>query len=485
MKNLREARHGADFFSVARVQGQTVLEQRVAPAPSWRALGAPLLATLAFILSGLASLHAQESPPAFPTAQGQGKLAAGGRGGTIVAVTNLNDSGPGSLRECIQMQGPRNCIFRVSGVIHLRETLAVGKGRISILGQTAPGGGILLTIDRVNAEKRHTPLLVKGAEDVIIRHIRMRPRFPNTVPNVDGLTVENSRRVYVDHVSTSWATDENFNAYSDTTDLTVAYSVFGEGLNRHSKCALLGSDPHGPQNITFWKNACISNRDRNPDDNHYGQSCIEIVNNVFFNAASEWGEIFSQFPGGTPITYVGNYFKGGPSTNDVTYAIDWNDINSVNAPQIYQSGNATWSPQGKTLSLVAPDTEPFLVDTPPCPIAVAQITSAEAAYEEVRRLAGAFPRDGVDVRFFDGLAPLGAPGTGKMVREPGELAEIAPGQPYTDADGDGIADSVEGQFGASPGISDPWNDPDEDGWSNFDEFMQWLSDERVAGRYPR
>src|SRR5690606_32021043 len=116
----------------------------------------------------------------------------------------------------------------------------------------------------------------------------------------------NSARVYLDHVSGSWATDENFNAHGDTTELTVAYSIFGEGQDKHSKCVLLGSDPRRPQKITFWRNACISNSDRNPDDNHHGGSCIDIVNNLFFNAKSEWGEIFSQFPGGTPISYVGN-----------------------------------------------------------------------------------------------------------------------------------------------------------------------------------
>ncbi len=99
-------------------------------------------------------------------------------------------------------------------------------------------------------------------------------------------------------MSGSWATDENFNAYGQTSDLTVAYSIFGEGVLRHSKCALLGSDPRGPQNISFWRNICISNNDRNPDTNHFAKSCVEITDNLFYNARAAWAEIFSQRPAG-------------------------------------------------------------------------------------------------------------------------------------------------------------------------------------------
>jgi pectate lyase len=427
------------------------------------------------------------APDAFPGAEGYGKTAQAGRGGAVIPVTNLEDRGSGSLRECIEATGPRNCVFRVGGVIKLKRTL-LGRsenGSISILGQTAPGDGIVLTIEQPQQEGRNTPLAFKGTSDVLIRHIRVRPRLPNTVKNVDALTIENSQRVYVDHVSASWATDENINTYSNATDVTIANSIFAEGLNKHSKCSLLGSDPRTPQNLTFLRNLCLSNRDRNPDNNHYGHSCIEIVNNVFFNAQSEWAEVFSQYPGGTPIAFAGNYFKAGPSTNDLTYAIKAQPYARVADPHIYQDGNVTWAPPTKTIVTVAPETERFLVSSPPCPLSVSGIAPAAKAYDEVRTRSGAFPRDSLDQAWIDEMGPAGQNGKGRMVTAPGQLPPMQGGAPYKDEDHDGMADSVEAQFGARPGVSDAWATNTPDGPSHFDAFMAWLSEERIAGRYPR
>ena len=427
------------------------------------------------------------SPLAFPGAQGHGRYSEGGRSGRIVYVDNLQDRGPGSLRACVEGTGPRNCVFRVSGVIKLASSLMIGKenGTLSVLGQTAPGSGITLTIEKPNKAELHSPFIVKETTDVIVRHIRSRPRLPNTIVNIDAFTIEDSERVYVDHVSGSWATDENVNTHANSTDVTIAYSIFGEGQNKHSKCALLGSDPDKPQNITFWKNTCISNRDRNPDDNHYGGSCIEIVNNLFYNARSEWAEVFSQYAGGTPISIVGNYFKGGPSTIDRSYAINWNKTNSVAEPKIYAEGNEVWAPGEKMVALIAPDTRKLLVDEPACPLSIDPIVSAEKAYEDIRLTAGAFPRDDVDKRLIEDVGEIGRKGKGQMVKEPGLLPVMSVGTPYADTDGDGMADSVEGEIGATVGQADAWDGSDEDGQTNFDRFMEWLSQQRLAGNsYP-
>lgn len=422
---------------------------------------------------------------AFPGAAGHGKLTQGGRDGSIIYVTNLEDSGPGSFRACAEGIGKRNCLFRVGGIIYLKSAITIGpeSNNLSILGQTAPGGGITLTINSENAGSTKTPLFIKNTHDVLIRHIRVRPQYPGTVKNADAITIDNSQRVYLDHVSASWATDEVISTFEDATDLTIAYSIMAEGIMPHSKCTLLGSDPLKPQNITFWRNACISNNDRNPDNNHFKGSCVEIANNLFYNARSDWAEIRSQFEGGTTISIVGNYFKAGKNSRKSTYAIVWKEMESVANPTIFQSGNIAWAPKPKSIEVVEPKLASILAAEPPCPIDF-PVLSAESAYEDVQANSGAFPRDEVDERVAGEIGPIGREGTGSIKDVAGQLPAIQEStSSYADNDLDGIADAVETQFGGSSGVFDAWSRSGSDGWSNFDKFMQWLSEERISGRY--
>src|SRR5262245_53126369 len=101
---------------------------------------------------------------AFPGAEGWGVVSAGGRGGKVIKVTNLNASGKGSLAEACATEGPRIVAFEVSGVI--RGNIRITKPSITIAGQTAPGAGV--TVEGVLSTYDH------GVHDVIVRHLRVR-----------------------------------------------------------------------------------------------------------------------------------------------------------------------------------------------------------------------------------------------------------------------------------------------------------------------
>ncbi|MET0364216.1 MAG: hypothetical protein ABW169_06145, partial [Sphingobium sp.] len=148
---------------------------------------------------------------AFPTAEGYGAASVGGRGGVVIPVTTLADSGAGSLRDCMMATGARTCVFRVSGTIELLSQIKPTSGNLTIAGQTAPGGGIAIR----NAPSNLTGSpIVLNVPDTIIRHIRIRPGPTSGAKQdtTDAITVDaKAKNTILDHVTLSWATDEPFN----------------------------------------------------------------------------------------------------------------------------------------------------------------------------------------------------------------------------------------------------------------------------------
>lgn len=411
---------------------------------------------------------------AFPGAEGFGRKAQGGRGGAIIAVTNLNDSGPGSLRACIDAKGPRTCIFRVGGVIRFTtEPPIIRNPYLTIAGQTAPGGGILLTHD--GGPQGFTPLVIKRTHDVIVRHIRVRTdKNGMERASNDAITIEDSRNVIVDHVSTSWALDENINGQGLNDNVTISWSIFAEGIPKHDKCALLGSNAKKPQRLSFVKNLCAHNGDRNPDINFTPDSCIEIVNNLFYNAQSQFAEVWES-EGGSAVNIINNYFRAGPNTAGTIGAIDRQTIGSTGVSRIYFNGNQL----DGVFRMTTEPVRPAIVDTPVCSLGVTKLTTAQT-YKYVLESAGAFPRDAFDTKIISEVKKR----SGSIIKRdaPRILPVIAFGTPYRDSDGDGMSDAWERAKGLNPMRNDAWGNANGNSWTNFDEFLDYAHRAVVAGQ---
>jgi pectate lyase len=302
---------------------------------------------LVIFLLCLVSAPAVANQKAFPTADGYGQLTQGGRGGAVYLVTNTNDSGPGSLRECIAASGPRQCIVVTDGDICLASELIIKNPFISIIGQTAPGQGIQL---RQCTNLRNG--IVVGASEVIIRHIKCRlgPTVVRSgIPDcfaigVEGVTPHVSN-VIIDHGSFAWATDQLMEANPDIDRVTVQDSFFYEGLRASTHTS--GTHSKGPNlrhcSVSLVRNLIANNVIRNPN-NTCGLSDPNVIriksagifgenefrNNVVFNAGDGYFDYWNG-RGESEVNVIANVFLRGPSTRTkktAPYAVDARDFTS-------------------------------------------------------------------------------------------------------------------------------------------------------------
>ncbi|MGD9555630.1 MAG: polysaccharide lyase family 1 protein [Mangrovibacterium sp.] len=388
---------------------------------------------------------------AFPGAEGAGKYTAGGRGGTVYQVTNLNDSGEGSLRNGIQKNETRTIVFRVSGIIDLKSPLDIHYGNLTIAGQTAPGGGICL---------KGYPVHIK-ADNVIIRYLRFRLGDVNAVQD-DAFSCRNRKNILVDHCSFSWATDEVASLY-EMHHATIQWCMVAESLNHsvHEKGDHGYGGIWGGDTVSFHHNLFAHNLSRNPRFNgaRYQVPWTDLVdfrNNVIYN----WGD--NSIYGGERGNHnlVNNYFKPGPATRKSVRNRVLNITTSEDYPYghfyvsgNYMDGNSSVSADNWNGGV---DTEAAVGEVKAGKAFFAEATpeqSALVAYEAVLNSAGAsLVRDQVDTRIISEVRSGTATYTGRYSQRPGLIdsqeevggwPELASLPPPSDRDNDGMPDSWE------------------------------------------
>lgn len=423
--------------------------------------------------------------PAFAGAEGFGRNATGWRGGAVIKVTNLDDRGPGSLRACAEGDEPRVCIFEVAGTIEVDSAIEVGSN-VYIAGQTAPGDGIQLRL----GEADDRPMVVYGASDVVIRHLRLRPGPSRQASgSVDAIGIFDSHDVILDHLSLQFATDELLDIgplEASLHDVTVQDSILAWGLDfanhprgKHSKGALIcaGSGRSECGRISLVRNLFAHNRDRNPDVNGTSIGPIEVINNVFYNPRSEFGE-FYDWEGNLRLNYIGNTALPGPSTRrtDPPYAID---IKNDNSPEfdamVYVRDNIDRDHRPRSSDpeelVVRPEGRRYLAAEPFQPLTVAALPP-DAAMARVLEGAGATApaRDALDRRVIEEVRGR----TGRVINDPAEVGgwpELRAGPAPADADGDGMPDEWERRHGSDPHAFDAWADVDGNGWANLEDYL--------------
>lgn len=430
--------------------------------------------------------------PAFPGAEGFGRVARGGRGGDVYHVTTLADAGPGSLREGIKTaKGPRTIVFEVAGTIQLKSALVLDKSFVTIAGQTAPGDGITL---------RDYSFQMKKVTDVVVRYVRFRLGDENKPVGAKGgddtVVTDDIDRVIFDHCSLSWAIDGTHDLRRGG-NFTLQWCIVSEALNHslHNKGshAMAASYRDLSGDITLHHNLISTCRDRHPtlgSAKEPPRRIVDFRNNVIYNwSASGTANFADHF-----INCVNNVWRPGPMTDATKQPIAMKG-SLPDLAKGYMSGNVFEGRDDFTRdNYAALDFKRWLISSNPTSgynyagtvadwkaeapaelgAALPQTQPAAAAAELVLARAGAaLRRDAVDVRVVDNVRTR----QGKVLDSQAEVGGrpvLAAKPAPRDTDRDGMPDAWEVAHGLDPKKPADGAATGANGYTNLENYLNSL-----------
>jgi len=400
---------------------------------------------------------------AFPGAQGWGRFATGGRTGSVYHVTNLNDSGTGSLRDAVSSPN-RIVVFDVAGVINIKSRIVFSKN-LYVAGQTAPGEGITVYGDGVS---------FSGATNTIVRYMRFRMGHGGS-SGKDCAGVANGTNMIFDHCSFAWGLDEvfsiNADGKGDLHSFTISNCIIGQGLMTHSAGGLMQAD-----SITLYRNLYCDNSTRNNKVKGINQYANCIVYN-WKNAAYIMG---GDSEGSSYCNIESNLFINGPAVGGAAFT----GANS----NFHCYGNDNW--QDRNMDGVLDPSE--VTD-----YSASDRVSTKYNYPELELWAGnilidsllptvgaSLPyRDYTDCYMIDEVKSFGT--SGALISNEENLVYGAPstwtvwgGNSRVDSDGDGIPDEWEARLGTDPNKDDAMTIA-ANGYTNIENYINGITADDV------
>lgn len=416
---------------------------------------------------------------AFPGAEGFGKYVTGGRGGKVYIVSNLNDSGPGSLRDAAEKKEPRIILFSISGTIQLKSQLDIKSGNLTIAGQSAPGDGICIRDYSVRV----------NADNVIIRYMRFRMGDETKFQN-DAIYGMRHKNIIIDHCSMSWSTDECASFY-DNENFTMQWCIIAESLNAsvHEKGEHGYGGIWGGMGATFHHNLLADHNSRNPrfcGARYHKQPAREIVdfrNNVIFN----WG-INSSYAGERGNhNMINNFYKPGPATpkSKINRIVNpWSPFGKfyVDGNTMYGDPKVTTNNWNGGVQFDKRDGTDSVFLNKAVIVAPVETQSPGEAYDAVLKKAGAsLKRDAVDTRVVNevssGKALYGRDKNGIIDSQVdvGGWPELKSTPAATDSDQDGMPDAWEHAHKLSPNnASDAASYTLDKNYTNIEVYLNGL-----------